>query len=178
MFRQILVLFIVLLLTGCAAGPNQLGISTSAWQSMSKTEQKKMRADYHQVKQRLREAIKTVYQGPEINVNISEGTVMMPPFVKSFPYQPVTFRIKPGQCRIITFSNLNDTNAVGLRVCYNGLILSLDPSQHDISKAQGSLHLYYNPIWKRGFTYRDLSSSGYVRLNYVNIRINANHTSH
>jgi len=152
-------------------GPQQLGFSQSQWQSMNKTRQQQLLGNYNQIKQAKQSL--TVYKGPDINVSVKEGTAMMPPFLRPQEYLAASFRIKPGQCRNIRLRDADSSNSVNLRACYNGLVLTMDPSHYDLMKSAGTMRFPYNPIWKRGFTYTDVSSSGYVRLNQATVNVKA-----
>ena len=170
MLRQIIIMLTVVLLSGCVAGPKQLGISSQQWQTMSADQQQKMLAGYQQIKNAPKPA-KTIYNGPDINVTIAGGTAMMPPFVQAYPFAKVSFNLQSGQCKSIRLSSINMNSAVNLQTCYNGLTLAVDPSRYDPTKSTGTLRITYNPIWKRGFTYSGIASSGYVRLNNAKITI-------
>jgi hypothetical protein len=60
---------------------------------------------------------------------------------------------------------------VNLRACFKRNILFLDPSRFDLTKKEGSVRLYQSPLWRDGFTYKNIDSSGYVKLTDVNITI-------
>ena len=160
-----------LLLAGCAVGPRQLGFSQSQWQSMNKTRQQQLIANYNQIKAAKPNSI--VYKGPDIRVSVKEGTAMMPPFLRPQEYLAANFRIQPGQCRNVRLRGADDSGSVILRACYNGLVLTFDPSHFDPTKRTGTLRFSYNPMWKRSFTYTGVSSSGYVRLDNATVTIRA-----
>lgn len=160
-----------ILLTGCTPGPTQLGLSQQQWQTMSDQQRQQILAGYDQIQHAP--SNKTVYAGPKIVVSLSQGTVMMPPFLQPQHYQPVQFEMKPGQCHSIALQSLNDSQQVNLPVCYNGLMLALDPSRYEPLLSSGSLRFSYTPLWKRGFAYNGVSSQGYVHLTKVNVVINA-----
>jgi len=178
MFRQILILLSVLLLASCTIEPRQLGFSQMQWQSMDKAQQQKLVAGYNQIKQA--KPNKTVYNGPDINVSIAEGTAMMPPFIKPQQYLAMNFCLRSGQCRHVRLKSMDNSDSVSLQACYNGLVLAMDPSHYDPTKTAGTIRFSYNPIWSRGFTYRGISSSGYVRLNQASVAVKTipNDSSH
>lgn len=171
LLRQSLIAVSVLLLAGCTVGPQQLGLSQSQWQSLDQSQQQSLLANYKTIKQA--KVNKTVYSGPNINVTVANGTAMMPPFVVPQQYVAASFYLKPGQCSRVRLKSVSTQSSVNLQACYNGLVLALDPSHYDLMKSGGTLRLSYNPIWKRGFTYRGVSSSGYVRLNQVSVTVKA-----
>lgn len=169
MFRQIFILISVLLLASCTIEPRQLGLSQMQWQSMDKAQQQKLVAGYHQIKQA--KSNKTVYNGPDINVSIAKGTAMMPPFIRPQPYLATNFCLGSGQCRYVRLTSAGNSDSVSLQACYNGLVLVMDPSHYDPTKSSGTIRFAYNPIWRRGFTYSGVSSSGYVRLNQASVTV-------
>lgn len=161
-----------LLLVGCV-GPNQLGISSQQWQAMSKAQRHQMLKNYKKLKKTAKKNMQTAYNGPNLQVYLMQGRAMMPPFTQSYTYETVRFKITPGHCRNIRLNSIDTNNHVDMKACYNGLTLALDPSHYDIEKADGSLRFDYNPVWKRGFTYSSVSSTGYVHLQDVNVTIKA-----
>lgn len=171
MWRLSFILITSLLLTGCMVGSQQLGLSRAQWQAMDKVQRQQLLAGYKQFKQS--KPHRMVYSGPNLSVVIAHGTVMMPPFIKPQPYVATKFRITSGQCRNVRLASVDASDAVNVRVCYNGLVLMLDPSHFDPAKRKGTLRFSYNPMWKRGFTYNGVSSSGYVRLHNAAVTIKA-----
>jgi len=171
MMRLFLVLMLIVFLAGCA-GPNQLGFSEHQWNQMNKKKKKALQAEYRYVQDNPYR-IKTVYDGPNIDIYMLHGEAMMPPFDQYYSFQNDLFRMKPGECEMVRLNSLDTTNSVRMRVCYDGLYVSIDPSAYDKNKRRGTVHFAYNPIWKRGFTYSDVNSKGYVRLHDASISIKA-----
>lgn len=166
---------LVVLLTGCAPSRQQLGFSASQWQAMTPLQQKEAGANYAIIQKIFQKNnTATVYDGPSIRVQLLQGTVLMPPFDRRYDFEPVSFTIAPGPCRRVRLDSVDTTDYVDMRLCYNGLRLSLDPSYYDITKSEGTVHFYYNPLWKRGFTYRDVATDGYVHLENTSITITTN----
>jgi hypothetical protein len=112
-----------------------------------------------------------VYKGPSIRISLEHGTAIMPPFTRSVPYQSVVWNMRPGQCRWIWLHSQNDQQTVHLVVCYDGLILRIDPSRYELETKDGSLNITYTPLWERGLTYTHLSSTGYARLHEVDMTV-------
>lgn len=161
------------ILAGCAVTPDKLGISPQQWQSMNESQKQKLLNDYHEAHQNLEaKAKRTVYKGPEIVVYLSGGKAMMPPFTEAYSFRPIQFEMKPGECHNLPLFSVDDAHHVQLSACYNGLTLILDPSRYATSENDGSLRFNYNPLWKRGFSYNGVSSSGYARLSKVSVTIN------
>ncbi len=173
MRRLLLVLPVLVLLTACSVGPNRLGVSAQQWQAMDDAQRAQMITGYQKIKWSSWKQRQTVFCGPDILVSLGKGTALMPPFTQSYAFQRVSFQMNPGRCRTVELNSVDTSNEVDLKACYNGLTLLLDPSRYDALKSTGSLRLDYNPLWKRGFTYAGVSSSGYVQLNKVNVTIKA-----
>lgn len=169
MRRLLLVLPALALLASCA-GPTQLGFSQQQWQSMTPQQRQQLAQQYHSLS-----AYKpaTVYAGPNIQVSLANGKAAMPPFAEKYSFAATNFSIKPGSCKHIQLSSMNSNNFTEMRVCYDGLHLSLDPSKYDPTKVMGTAHFAYNPLWLSGFTYADVSTSGYVNLEGASITIKA-----
>lgn len=171
MYRLILGCFILLLLAGCA-GPHQLGFSNQAWNQMAEPKRKALLADYEYLQDNPYQ-IETVYNGPDIDIYMLNGEAMMPPFEQEYSFQNDLFRMKPGECESIRLRSIDTDHSVSMRVCYDGLYVSMDPSRYDKDKRRGTVHFAYNPIWKRGFTYSNVKTTGYARLRHASISIKA-----
>ena len=171
MYRLLGGLLFILLLSGCA-GPTQLGFSHYQWSKMSDQEKKSLKAEYHYV-QNNPYKIKTVYSGPDIDIYMLNGEALMPPFEQAYSFQNELFRMKPGTCEYIHLRSIDTAHSVRMRVCYDGLYVSMDPSAYDKDKRRGTVHFAYNPVWKRGFTYSNVNSKGYARLSDASISIKA-----
>lgn len=169
MLGQILLILVALLSTSCAITPEELGFSPKQWQMMNARRHKILQVDYYRIHNALQ--LNTVYQGPRIQVTLFGGTAMMPPFFQAYYFKLLKFETSPGKCRNIQLTSWNPTCSVKLTVCYDGVTLSFDPSRYDLSKTKGTLLLTYNTLWKHGFTYNNLSSSGYIRLKNTNVTI-------
>lgn len=108
-----------------------------------------------------------------LSVLIEGGTLSFPPFTQASAYVPIMFKIKSGEChkKIEVMPQDRATEPAYLVVCYQNNILYVDPSVDDPKLAQGSLKFSYLPVWKRGFTYPNLSSLGQLKLENVHISI-------
>jgi hypothetical protein len=101
---------------------------------------------------------------------------MMSPFTQAYSYQPVSFAIQEGSCKQVTLrQKTEDTDkhkhSVDMEVCFKNNILLLDPSRYDANKSDSSARLYRSPLWRRGFSYPHVNSTGYARLQDVMIKI-------
>ncbi len=166
----IVTLLLSVILSGCMSDSDYLGIAPNKWQEMNNDQQQQIWVNHDKI-ERVPFPFKITYDGPDIVVSLSGGKAMMPPFMQAYRYVKTEFTLTPGKCTYAKIDSKQNSNSVSLKVCYNGLVLLIDPSRYDLNKSRGTLRLTYNPVWKRGFTYRDMSTDGYVRLSNVNIYI-------
>lgn len=160
----------LLLLAGCVVGPESLGVSPQSWQRYSKVQRQKLIVGYHDVA-RLSQPGRVQSDGDMLQVALAHGAVMMPPFVKRCSYMPVIFTVPEGVCRSVVLRNSKLKKQVVMGVCYQNGILLLDPSRYDVNKRLGSIRFYKSPLWRRGFSYRSVHSTGFVRLQGATITI-------
>lgn len=168
--RRLLLILAALGLLAACAGPTQLGFSQQEWQAMTAQKRQQLMEQY-----RARNSYKpvTVYAGPKIRVHLLKGKAAMPPFIEKYSFLPVQFSMKPGKCSYVELESATSNNSTEMKACYDGLHLSLDPSTYDSDKKMGTAHFAYTPLWLSGFTYADVSSSGYVDLENTSITIKA-----
>lgn len=173
--------FLCFFLAGCTTVPEKIGISNLEWTSYSEAKQQTLITNYERIKkeqaaernaQKNREAVTDLH----LVVSISGGTVMFPPaFITWQNYRPVIFKIVQDKCQTVEVLHVVDGGPkTNLDVCWRGNILFLDPSYYDFTKKMGSVTIHRSPLWLTGYSYRGISSSGYVNLNNVNIRIKQN----
>ncbi len=170
MLRLISLLLIVLFLSACAT-PNTLGISKAEWNNYSPVEREKIKSGYYAILRGEGKIKKSVSDGSRVQVKISGGKIKLPPFANLENYIATNFLIRDGQCKTVQISEATAKNTIPMKVCYLNKTLYLDPSRYEIEKSVGSIQLHYSPIWDRSFTYKDVSSSGYVHLTGVNITV-------
>jgi len=179
LMKLIYILLIALLLNGCASisDATKLGIKETQWANYSQDKQKELLANYKKINKEFVSAVKNNIEtrGDSLSVNIYNGKAMLPPFDDWQDYAPIKFTIAKNQCNNISVHKVNDTNiSTKLRACFYNDTLYLDPSYHDLSKKHGSISIHYSPLWLSGFTYKEVTSSGYVRFSKVNIDIMQN----
>lgn len=172
-----LLLIIQLLLVGCACEPEQLGLSCLEWESYSPKRQNDLLANYSTITKERDDLFKIQdeesFDNVFLVVSIYNGKIMLPPsFINWQNYQPVKFTVVKGQCLDVEMiSSVDDSVKTVLGVCYIGNSLYLDPSRYELTKKLGSVTIPFSPLWRTGFTYKGIDSSGYVKLNNVTIRI-------
>jgi hypothetical protein len=164
--RFLIVIFSFLMLAGCATvSPNKLGISQSQWSQYSEQQRQQIIHNYHQA-QAVEHQLHAKNNHSVLAVKIQGGQVLMPPYTNLQAYQPVAFDIKAGSChqKVALLSANGSQQKTNLKACYSGDILFLDPSPYDPNLAKGALQFAYMPLWKRGFTYNNVTSSGFTKL--------------
>ena len=177
-FRVVIAASIAIFLSGCAgvSAPTKIGMTESEWSGYSPDKQKTLLANYEKFAAELKKSMKdkksTVVDSVFLEVGMHDGKVMMPPFNSLQDYNPVKFIVVKDRCRSIVLQQPNDKKVhTELEVCFYGNILYLDPSHYDLTKKNGSISINYSPLWLSGFSYKGISSSGYVRLNNVTVEI-------
>jgi hypothetical protein len=164
--------FLSLFLTGCATvSPNRLGIPQSEWNQYSDSQREQLIENYHQTQRAKTSHAKG--GNSLLSVKIQDGKALMPPFTQLAAFQPLSFNIREGKCneKMSLISADNPQQRTKLDVCYQSGTLFMDPSPIDPSKADGSLQFQYMPIWSRGFTYPNVTSTGIAKLTNVNITV-------
>lgn len=170
MFR-IFLLLCLSSLAGCAVSPAELGISQQQWNKYNQQEQQNILIAHKDLIQATRREDLTSTGNSWLQVSIKDGSVMMPPFTKRFKYTPITFRIREGTCQKNALHNYKSPNFINLDSCYKNDILFLDPSRYEMDKKDGTIRLYFSPLWRQGFIYKNICSDGYARLHDVTIKI-------
>lgn len=171
MFRILITLTATFLLFACAT-PMRLGISEAEWNNFSPEEKSKIKKGYYEIqKTRLHSRETVIPDGTKLHVTIYGGVVNVPPFANKVSYSPVEFDIENGTRQIVSIRELNGDNKISMIAAYQNKTLFLDPSRYDPEKKEGSIQLHYSPIWDRGFTYENVSSTGYVYLSKVNVTV-------
>lgn len=145
-----------------------MGISEVEWSNYTPEEQAKLKEGYRAVK-KSKLAENSAPDGSRVQLQISGGKVTMPPFTETRQYSPFTVEVANGDCTKVDIKSADGDKTTKMQVCYYGKTIYIDPSRYDPNKAQGSIQLHYSPIWDRGFTYQNVSSTGYVHLTNVNV---------
>jgi hypothetical protein len=174
--KKIVLLVLALVLTGCASVSSyDLGISQEQWAQYTDNKHEQILKNYQFVQERRSsvQGNQTIDRTTRLEVEISGGKVMLPPYTILQTYEPIKFTIYSGDCtKVVPVYNADNLQASELGVCFKDHVLYLDPSRYDLTKLFGSIQLAYLPLWKRGFTYPDVASSGYLRLTDANITVN------
>jgi len=169
----ILLTFVVIFLSGCAVAPERLGISEATWNKYPPAKQKELRNLYYQA-EKIREEQKkspgTSLQKP-LFVTIHDGKILMPPFAAWYSYQTKSFVINKETCLDNEISQIKGEEKINLRTCYKKGILYLDPSQFEQEKILGTVQFLYNPLWEQGMSYKNINTTGYVKLKNATVTI-------
>lgn len=176
MFKWLSVLVLILLTAACATvSPNKLGISQSQWDQYSDSQRQQIIEGYQQAQRQ--KVSSSQRSGSVLQVTVQGGEVTSPPFTDFYAYQPISFSIQSGQCHQKIPVVPDQGKKTALEVCYINDTLYLDPSAYEPAKAIGALQFPYMPVWKRSFTYPDLSSTGRLKLTHVNVTVQETRSS-
>lgn len=172
----LLTIFSYLLLNGCADTPQNLGVSQKDWDSYDAAKQHQLIDTFRKIKEQQQstelDASSKEVSTNQLLVTIADGKAMMPPdFATSQSYQPLTFSINPDTCVDNVLLGASAAASVKLTACYKNQILFLDASHTDPQKAYGTISFHLTPLWQTGFTYNNVNSSGYVRLQNATVTI-------
>jgi hypothetical protein len=172
--------FLILFLSGCTAvSPSKLGISQADWEEYSPTKQEQLISAYEEtqankgVAQKTQKSKRNQASESLLLVKIAGGKVLFPPYKALASYMPIDFTVRQGDCRkkIPVTPTDTDKKEGKLAVCYQDDILYLDPSPYEPALAIGSLKFPYMPVWQRGFTYPNVTSTGLLKLTDVHITL-------
>lgn len=171
MLRIIFLVITLFYLSGCAT-PMRMGISDAQWQNYTPEEQARIKTGYYQMLKSRSTEERVIPDGTFVNVKVSGGQILMPPsFSDSCSYSPFELEIPSGDCKTVKVKQDDGNKTVAVQICYHNKSIFVDPSRYDSSKRLGSIQLHYSPIWDRGFTYSNVSSTGYAHLKNVNVAV-------
>lgn len=171
--RFLLPLMGAILLSGCNAEHNY-GIANDRWAALSPQQRSQVEQQYTQTQNALAEEQRNTIVNPnahEIRVAVYGGRALMPPFHWYQPYDTEVVDIKEGTCETCTLHRPDGEKAVDLTLCYRDHELEIDPSKFVFDKRHGTLAFHESPIWKKGFTYTQVKTSGYARLKNAHIYV-------
>jgi len=159
--------------------PHALGISDTEWMGFDKNKQEQLKNLYYEQKQQDSKAaaLYTIKSAANFKnslmITVSGGTAIMPPFTNWYAYQAKPFTLIPETCAEVSLQKVpgEENDQIMLRACYFNGTVSLDPSKIDPNKSKGTIIFHYSPIWDQGFTYQNITTSGYVRLKNANVAI-------
>ncbi len=175
-YRFIFLLLITLVLSACVSvKPEQVGLSTVGWESLSYKEKEKISSTYRKTEKTRQQWLGQMRQNPnnQLTVTIAPGKAYFPPYLEAQEFLPVIMNLTDGKCYqdVQLLARDNPLLVTNLSVCYYQNILYLDPSFSNLAEAKGSLVFPYLPVWQRGFSYPNISSNGLVRLSNARITI-------
>lgn len=105
-----------------------------------------------------------------IKMQISGGSAMFVSQGIRLPYDDIAIIMQPNSCKTIAVQDRKHIDATSLDVCFWGNELQLDPSKIKPQFALASARIFYSSLW-RDFTYKNISTFGYVSFKGINIRI-------
>lgn len=159
-----------LFFAGCmTVSPSKLGISQSDWDTYSDDKKSQLMASYEQT-QTAKRRVRAEAGAGVLAVRIKAGTVLLPPYTTPTSYEPIRFTMREGDCHIkIPVTSVDSEKKGKLEACYKENTLYLDPSPYEPDLSLGSLQFPYMPVWKRGFTYPNVHSTGLLKLTNAEI---------
>ena len=169
---------VTLFLCGCASvQPADLGVSNATWIGYPDAQKKQLISAYQEYAAKSAELMRE-HNAPldigatVLQVGLNGGSAMFPPFEKPQHYTPVNFMLVQNKCAEFPItSSENKDIKTNLFVCYIDNTLYLDPSRFDPEKQDSSVTINATPLWQSGFSYDDITSTGFVRLNKVTISV-------
>lgn len=174
MWRLIALSVVSLLLGACAPNAAQMGITPGDWHRATEAQKAAWRDAYLFYK-KVHPDLAGDLHGVQLKVHVSGGGVLFPPlFQQPKAYLPFSLTLYDGQCRhVVVLSKVDPAKSNSLYACFAKHTLALDPSRIDKQSKDGSLIINNNPLWQHegGWVYRSVSSTGYLSLSKVNIRL-------
>lgn len=162
---------LAIILTGCAATNTRLGIPQDEWNQYSYEQKEALQEAYRQAQQRRKIFAAKPGEGV-LQVEVQGGTMLLPPYDRQVAYQPLSFTLKQGRCyQDIDVASQDSSKTGKLKVCYTNDTLYFDPSPYDETYSAGSLQFPYMAIWRRGFTYNNVSGTGLLKLTNVSVSV-------
>jgi hypothetical protein len=168
--RLCIIFLFAMVLTGCASvSPEELGMSEQQWDKYTAQEQKQMARNYSYIEKTTKQSSFSAQSNFCLIINIQNGKAIMPPFTEWSAFNPVTLKVSEGTCEVTELDAINGDNSTTLTACYNDNMLLLDPSLYEIDKRYGSIRMYYSLLWDDGFSYTNINTDGYTRLQKASI---------
>lgn len=170
---RILVIFIFFVLTACSTfTPETIGISSSEWNNYSPAKQQEIINNHNDLVNSARLEAPETSNNSCLQVNISDGAALMPPFTAEYPYYPASIKLADGTCKtVILTAKEEGDRQITMCACYFNNALFLDPSLYEKDKKFGSIRMRYSSLWDDGFTYHKVTSSGYVHLQDATVTV-------
>lgn len=158
-------------LSGCGISPTQLGIAKEHWKQYDKQEQDRIIRGHKYISQTIKKNILAAPGNSCLNITIKDGRAIMPPFINSYEFLPISFIIREGTCKSLNLYAANIKKHTSLSVCYSNDVILLDPSTYEIEKRYGTVSMHKTLLWNDGFNYTNVNTSGYTRLQHATIFI-------
>lgn len=172
LLKNIFLLFLGLACISCATNYSDLGFSESEWNNLTKKEQqqiiKKSKKLNWTHQQYTKHNVPMSLRFRNIEIDFLKGTTNFSNNAKSF--QPTKIKISENTCdsvKIVSTSN----QIKYLKICYKNYRLSIDPSPWQEDYQYGSVLIYSNNLWKRGFKYTNLNTKGKTKIKNLSIFI-------
>ena len=158
-------------LAGCAPSPSTIGLTQQQWDQASPAIRKCWQTAYQGYKKSHPNIPGAADVKDKVRVTISGGTAAFPPVFNRIAYRTVKDVLPEGACHTNLLSSPSGKYKTKLYICYAKNTIAIDPSHYDKSTTDGSLILTDNPLWAEGFSYHNMNTDGYVKLNNATIRV-------
>jgi hypothetical protein len=178
MKKLFLLLFILPVACTAPFSPYELGISNKTWQKYTPEEQQTILQKNQTMMATMNN--QTASGNSCLTVTIADGKCVMPPlFTKKSPFKPVTFNISEGTCSPFELKAANDQKivtpdtqrSITAYACYKNGVLMIDPSKYETDKMYGTVRIYKTPLWQETFTYSNINTSGFAKLQMTKVTI-------
>ena len=172
--KNIFVLFLVFVCISCTSNYSDLGFSEKEWSSLTKNEQQQIIKKSKKLKwthqQYTQHNVPMNLRFRNIEISFIKGTTNFSNNTSSF--NPTKIKISENTCNSVKLTNTAN-QAKYLKMCYKNYRLSIDPSPWQEDYQDGSVLIYSNNLWKRGFKYTKLNTKGKTKIKNLSIFIRA-----
>lgn len=112
------------------------------------------------------------FRGTRLDVNLANGQ-MQTSTGALVNFNPVNFTIANGKCKKVLLTQVSQpTTQVPVHVCYRENKFYLDSHSLSGRQTDGAIHFNYIPLWRRGFTYHSINTSGHAHLTGTEVTLN------
>lgn len=111
-----------------------------------------------------------------IFIELESGYASLWPGKVNKPIEPLRLLLKPGDCVNVALQSKDHQHQSQLDLFYDGRSLILDPLFYDYASSNGTLQIDKHPLWLNGFSYSNLSTTGYASLNKLKLTIHEQRT--
>lgn len=158
-------------LSACAPSPADIGLTQQKWDNATPQEQNCWQRAYQDYQDGHPELDGDGSSSNKVDITITGGTAAFPPAFQQLAFNKIRDQLPAGACHSLNVVATNNNYATSLYICYAKNTIAIDPSHYDSSTRAGSLILTNNPLWKRGFSYKNMFTDGYVKFKNITITV-------